>query len=443
VELTEEFADLRLELEASALCAALFVAPELGRGRKLVAARAMPVPDSIGARRMAAVAAWGWALTGGASDACVKLALSVLAGGDLIAAVLPMAGFLAIGVVALAGRDEAPPILEAFVAEARVHGSLDATAGALMWSGWTWLERGELAEAEDCLTQALDLSLLWNPREGQALLSVTGWLARVLIERGDLSGARVLLNQGPSPATGSAGDNLRLRSRIELLLAEGAGSEALPEADRYARQYEDVENPAWAPWASLKAIALSRAGRQKEASELLVEELAQARRWGAPGPVGRTLRLLGSLRRSRGLDLLQEAVEVTAPGSARLEHAKALAALGAALRRGRHPTEARDPLRRALELATHCGAAPLVALARSELLASGARPRGRDLAGVGSLTPSERRVVDLAASGRSNREIAELLYITPKTVEIHLTTSYLKLGIHSRQDLAAALATPT
>jgi len=145
------------------------------------------------------------------------------------------------------------------------------------------------------------------------------------------------------------------------------------------------------------------------------------------------------MRQRQGLDLLREAVEVTAHGSARLEHAKALVAFGGALRRDRHPNDARDPLRRALELATHCGAEPLVALARSELLATGTRPRDRDLAGVGSLTPSERRVVELAAAGNSNREIAESFFITLKTVELHLSRSYEKLGIRSRHDLGAAL----
>ncbi|HEU5211765.1 MAG TPA: helix-turn-helix transcriptional regulator, partial [Gaiellaceae bacterium] len=76
---------------------------------------------------------------------------------------------------------------------------------------------------------------------------------------------------------------------------------------------------------------------------------------------------------------------------------------------------------------------------RAEIYASGARPRTTALSGPGSLTASERRVADLAADGLSNRGIAQQLYVTPKTVEVHLTNAYRKLGIGSRRDLANVL----
>jgi DNA-binding NarL/FixJ family response regulator len=132
-----------------------------------------------------------------------------------------------------------------------------------------------------------------------------------------------------------------------------------------------------------------------------------------------------------------EAVAVLEASPARLEHAKALAALGSALRRARKPTEAREPLRRALELAGACEAGGL-----SELLAAGARPRRDALSGAESLTPSERRVVDLATAGRTNRDIAQELYVTPKTVEVHLSNAYRKLGIRSRRELVRAMIAP-
>ena len=127
---------------------------------------------------------------------------------------------------------------------------------------------------------------------------------------------------------------------------------------------------------------------------------------------------------------------------ARLEHAKALADLGGALRRERRQTEARDPLRRALELADACSADALVEHVRSELYATGARPRTTALGGVEALTASERRVAAFAAEGQSNRDIAQALFVTPKTVEVHLSNAYRKLGIRSRRDLAGALAGP-
>ena len=128
-----------------------------------------------------------------------------------------------------------------------------------------------------------------------------------------------------------------------------------------------------------------------------------------------------------------------AGSNARLEHAKALAALGSALRHARRPAEAREPLREALDLAAACGAPAFADEVRSELYAAGARPRTDAMAGVAALTASERRVAGLAAGGETNRDIAQALFVTPKTVEVHLSNAYRKLGIRSRRELSAAL----
>jgi DNA-binding NarL/FixJ family response regulator len=95
----------------------------------------------------------------------------------------------------------------------------------------------------------------------------------------------------------------------------------------------------------------------------------------------------------------------------------------------------------ALELADACGSPPLADHVRTELHASGARPRTEALSGVAALTASERRVAELAIEGQTNRDIAQALYVTPKTVEVHLTNVYRKLGIRSRRELAGAVAT--
>jgi DNA-binding CsgD family transcriptional regulator len=86
------------------------------------------------------------------------------------------------------------------------------------------------------------------------------------------------------------------------------------------------------------------------------------------------------------------------------------------------------------------GATALHARARTELAATGARPR-RDmlLSGPDSLTPSERRIAELAATGHSNREIAQTLFVTEKTVETHLGRAFRKLDISSRRKLPEVL----
>lgn len=87
-----------------------------------------------------------------------------------------------------------------------------------------------------------------------------------------------------------------------------------------------------------------------------------------------------------------------------------------------------------------CGAKGLIDRVRSELYAAGARPRTTALKGIEALTASEHRVATLAAQGATNREIAQTLFVTPKTVQVHLTNAYRKLGIRSRRELAGELA---
>jgi DNA-binding NarL/FixJ family response regulator len=121
------------------------------------------------------------------------------------------------------------------------------------------------------------------------------------------------------------------------------------------------------------------------------------------------------------------------------ERAQAHAELGAALRRAGRRLEAREPLRLAVDLAHRAGATALEEHALAELRAAGARPRRRLISGPDALTRRERRIAELAAAGRPNREIAEVLVVTLGTVEYHLRNAYRKLGIESRRQLADAL----
>lgn len=210
-------------------------------------------------------------------------------------------------------------------------------------------------------------------------------------------------------------------------------------SESFAPRFAALTHPVDTPWRVPTAVALSRVGRVDQARTLAATELDLAQRWGAPGTVARALRLLGTLEHADGLDLLRQAADLSAGSPARLEHAKALAALGAALRRARRPTDARDPLRQALELADVLGAEGLAGQVRSELYAAGGRPRTTALSGVEALTASERRVAALAVAGQTNREIAQGLFVTPKTIELHLGNVYRKLGVSSRHELPAEL----
>jgi DNA-binding NarL/FixJ family response regulator len=407
---------------------------------RLARARAAGIGKGLGSAMLNGVAAWDWALRGGTAEECAELALAVLADGRLIALDAGSTSLFPTGVLVLADRDEVLTVCEAAMTSARREGSLIAISSVSVWRGWAWLERGELTEAEDALRQALEGIALMGERNGVGMAYALGYLTRVLIERGDLEGARTALTSCPQLTPGSDGDALVRRSTIELLLAEGDWARALAESEPYRERLGSVENVAWAPWRSLKAQALDALERHDEALVLLDEELVEAQRWGAPGGLARTLRLLGTMRRQDGLDLLHQAVEISAGSPARLEHAKALTALGTGLRLARRPSDARAPLRDAFEIAGHCGAQALAEHARAELYAAGGRPRREALTGLESLTPSERRVAELAAAGQSNRDIAHELYVTPKTVEVHLTSIYRKLGVPNRAGLPEALA---
>ncbi len=141
----------------------------------------------------------------------------------------------------------------------------------------------------------------------------------------------------------------------------------------------------------------------------------------------------------QGLTLLAEAVAALERSPAALPRTWALIDLGAALRRAGRRLDAREPLRRALDLAERLGAVQLAKRAHEELLAAGARPRRAPLSGVNALTPSERRIAELAARGSTNTEIARELFISRATVEWHLRHVFQKLSVRSRRQLAEIL----
>jgi DNA-binding CsgD family transcriptional regulator len=173
--------------------------------------------------------------------------------------------------------------------------------------------------------------------------------------------------------------------------------------------------------------------------------MALATATGLARPRAVALRTAGLLRGDEdGLACLRESVALLEDSPARLEHARSLVELGAALRRRGQRTQAREPLAAGMERAHRCGAERLVARAHEELRATGARPRRLARTGVDALTASERRIARLAAEGRSNSQLAQELFLSPKTVETHLSHVYAKLGLTgpgARQRLVAALAT--
>jgi DNA-binding CsgD family transcriptional regulator len=439
VELPPELDDLGRQLEAGELISLFFGASDDGeRLERLRRYRTIDTERGPGAKMLGAVAAWEWAESVGPADEVVALARATLADETLVAA---DAGYLVAAAMlplALADVEDAMELWDAVRAEAHRSGFLFTLLAPQLWGGYTQYLRGALAEAETELRAGLATTALWGVPTQQPW--ATAVLAELLVERGAVADARALLDAALPTRPGSDLALFLHRAQMRVLLAERRADEALAYADLFEQQAAWRRHPRYVPWRSLKAQALDTLDRRDEAVALADEELQIARAWGSPGTVGRSLRILGTIEREDGLEHLEEACAALEHSTARLELAKAFAAHGEVLRRAQQPTEAREPLRRALELAEICGATALVERARTELYATGARPRTTALSGVGSLTASERRVADLAAEGLSNRDIAQALYITPKTVEVHLSSVYRKLGIGSRRDLPTALA---
>ncbi|MEH3053291.1 MAG: LuxR C-terminal-related transcriptional regulator [Patulibacter minatonensis] len=192
--------------------------------------------------------------------------------------------------------------------------------------------------------------------------------------------------------------------------------------------------------AKLRLAVLLAEDAPQEAAALAQFDVDAARAAGTNGALGASLRALARVRGGdEGIELLREADRVLAASPLLLERGWALHDLGRMQRIAGARVEAREPLKQALVIAERAEAPTLRRVAQDELAASGARPRRTALSGVESLTPSERRVADLAAAGRSNREIAEELWVTRKTVEVHLGKVYGKLGIRTRAQLPTAL----
>ena len=200
------------------------------------------------------------------------------------------------------------------------------------------------------------------------------------------------------------------------------------------------------PWASDARVALvpvlCAMGEADTAGEVADAAYAAAAIAESRRRIGGALRVRGLLEGGkRRLELLREAAETLANSPALLWRAEAYVDLGAAMRVDGQAVSAREILREGMELAHRCGATPLADRAEEELRAAGGRPRRRAGIGADALTASERRVAELAAGGASNKEIAQSLFVTLRTVELHLSNAYGKLQIRSRRELAAALET--
>jgi DNA-binding CsgD family transcriptional regulator len=341
---------------------------------------------------------------------------------------------------------------DAAIAELTRAIELSQRRGSPVGFGWFSLLRGTARYIRGDLLEALaDLdsaSGTYSDGYEHGLPAMHAHVALCLIERDDLAGAaRALTLPGDQErwqAQPSFGNYLYALGRLRAAQGQPqAGLDTLLACGHAMRAWK-IPNPALNhSWRSEAALLAARLGEPDRSAELIAEDLRLAREFGAPHALGTALRAAGLIEGgSRGLEQLAEAVTVLDGSGINLALARTLTEHGAALRRAGHRRDAREPLRRGLDLATRCGARALATRARGELIAAGARPRREPITGAEALTASELRVAQLAAQGLTNRQIAQALFVSMKTISTHLGHVYSKLGLTDRTLLAAALSAP-
>ncbi|HUA43635.1 MAG TPA: AAA family ATPase [Solirubrobacteraceae bacterium] len=335
--------------------------------------------------------------------------------------------------------EEAATALEAGIAEAQRRGSAPMLLQLTMIRTETALRAGDVGLAEECSERTLELA-----RELGAELVGVLWRPIVLLERARPREAAAVFE---SLELDNATDPFEAmlvahRGRVRVACGEfEAGVSDLLALDRRMRAAGLATSALVLDWAPAAGLGLAALGRPDEARELAARELSEATTFGSPRRHGVALSLYGVLDAGReGLDRLREAVVVLERSSAQLEHARALVNLGAGLFARGERIAAREPLSQGLDLAHRCGSAALADRAWSALVTTGARPRRVALTGPEALTAAERRTARMAADGLGNREIAQALFVSTKTVETQLSRAYEKLGIRGRADLPAALS---
>lgn len=305
------------------------------------------------------------------------------------------------------------------------------------WSNRTVLNnlrRGHFEEAAAGLAEAERFAARHGLTMYAAMVSFTRGI--IDMERGDYAraGAHLLLGPAEPAVVGALGELLSGRPAEALARLALPGHPDAPVTER------EIEFEIHLIASHAYEILGDRAQALREADR----ELAVRRRHGPSYRLAAALRRRASFAPAReAVDLLTEAMAACDGTPREPVLARVRAAYGAALRRSGRLREARTELAAALDLATRLGMPRLAAKVGTEIRAAGGRPRRTRVTGVAALTDGQAAVARLAAAGRTNREIAESLYVTIKTVETHLAAVYRKLAVSGREQLREALAGDT
>ena len=380
------------------------------------------------------------------AGACVAIARTALAEGRLLAEETADSPAVNTLIAALLAADEielAGSVCEQAVAEASARGSSRGRAAARGWRAGCLLRAGRLEASEADSRAVLDVGAPVPVLEPVVLAH----LLESLCEQGRVGEAEAAL-AGYDQQRWIDGDELLFqhfryaRAKLRLIGGDVIGALADLESQQACESRWGIVNEAGLPWRSLMAEALRVKGERDQAARWATDAFERSDRFGAPRLAALSLIALGRCRTDPGeaAESFSAAIGRAEEAGARLDQARAQIELGAAQRRAGDTDASRSNLNEGMALARSCGGAALAERAWEELVAGGARPRKILRSGVDALTASESRVARMAADGRTNKQIAEELFVTVRTVETHLRHSFQKLEISSRKELAEALS---
>jgi DNA-binding CsgD family transcriptional regulator len=334
--------------------------------------------------------------------------------------------------------EQAAAAIEPVVAQFRRDGAVLDLVKALI--GLSVIERcrGRYSSAGAAATEAIALSQDADIRYlGVLALSVLVTLESELGAPSGAGHARLIIET--APAVGQRGQSATATAALgRLALVAGRNDEAIQLLERVRDEIGGMR-ARFTLWEPELVEAYARAGRRQEACHALDAFEGRARAAGHGRSIAVAARCRAMLAEDRIGDAFAEAIALLQGGPWPLDLARCELLYGERLRRSGQRATARTHLHRALDRFEEHGAVGFAERVRDELRASGEAARRSAAESRDELTPQELQIATLVARGGTNREVAAGMFLSPKTVEKHLSSAYRKLGVRSRTELARLL----
>ena len=413
-------------------------------------ARALAVDGEPGRASYFAAVAHGMshvvAGDGEAGAATIRTATRMLEGSVELRADPALVAWAALGPLFLREGDAAHEVVDDAVAAARARAAVGVLPHLLMLVGIQDAATDRWVEAQVGFDEAIRLA-----RESGQEVVLAGALARLAWLEARLGRA--------ADSRSHADEALAIARKCGARLCEIWALSALGELELIGDRLEDALARAEERQSMIDRLRIAdvdlfaapdrveillRLGRSEEAASIAKAYAAAAAAKGQPWSLAQAARACGLAAGDDAFEAcFEEALEQHARTNDVFARARTELAYGARLRRAGQRSRAREHLRAAIEAFDALGAEPWAELASRELAATGETARRRVAGRLDELTPQELQISVLLAGGRTTRETAAALFLSPKTIEYHLRNVYRKLAIHSRDELRRALETRT